>query len=67
VICRGRKDGKRKKKIPLYHVVPAFKQYAGTGGAVSADILHLIHHVQQTVKNKFGVALEPEVRCIGEF
>lgn len=38
-----------------------------TGGAVSADILHLIHHVQQTVKNKFGVALEPEVRCIGEF
>lgn len=38
-----------------------------TGGAVSADILNLIHYVQQTVQSQFGVLLEPEVRCIGEF
>ncbi|MBR6102717.1 MAG: UDP-N-acetylmuramate dehydrogenase [Ruminococcus sp.] len=34
------------------------------GGATSADILALISHIQQTVKEKFGVELECEVRYI---
>ncbi len=36
-----------------------------TGGAASADILAVVAHVQQTVKEKFGVKLEPEIRFIG--
>lgn len=34
--------------------------------ATSEEILSLIAHVQETVKDKFGVKLEPEVRIIGE-
>ncbi|MBQ1881126.1 MAG: UDP-N-acetylmuramate dehydrogenase [Lachnospiraceae bacterium] len=37
------------------------------GNATSADILDLIREVQERVKAKFGVELEPEVRIIGEF
>ncbi len=37
------------------------------GKATSADILDLIYEVQERVKAKFGVSLEPEVRIIGEF
>ncbi|OGS36555.1 MAG: UDP-N-acetylenolpyruvoylglucosamine reductase [Elusimicrobia bacterium RIFOXYB2_FULL_49_7] len=37
------------------------------GGASSADIRNLIFHVQQTVQEKTGVLLEPEVLFIGEF
>lgn len=36
------------------------------GGATAADVLALIKHIQNTVKDKFGVDLEPEVRLIGE-
>lgn len=36
-------------------------------GASAADILQLIHDVQDMVMEKFGVRLEPEVRIIGEF
>lgn len=36
------------------------------GGATAADVLALIEHIQNTVKDKFGVDLEPEVRLIGE-
>ncbi len=36
------------------------------GGAAAADVLALIEYVQKTVKEKFGVDLEPEVRLIGE-
>ncbi len=36
------------------------------GGATAADILTLMHMVQGTVLDKFGVFLEPEVRIIGE-
>lgn len=36
------------------------------GGATAADVLALIKHIQDTVKEKFGVCLEPEVRLIGE-
>lgn len=36
------------------------------GGATSKDILDLIAHIQKTVKEKFGVALEPEIKIIGE-
>ncbi|MCD2346337.1 UDP-N-acetylmuramate dehydrogenase [Clostridium guangxiense] len=34
--------------------------------ATAKDILDLIHFVQKTVKNKFNVELEPEVRIWGE-
>ncbi len=36
-------------------------------GATAADILALIQHVQQVVKEQSGVELEPEVKLIGEF
>ncbi len=38
-----------------------------TGGATAADVLALIRHVQDTVEERFGVRLEPEVRLVGEF
>lgn len=37
-----------------------------TDEATAADLLALIHIVQDEVKSKFGVTLEPEVRIIGE-
>jgi UDP-N-acetylmuramate dehydrogenase len=37
-----------------------------TGGASAADIEALIEHVQRTVRERSGVALEREVRIIGE-
>ncbi len=37
------------------------------GGATAADILRLIGEVQAEVERQFGVALEPEVKMIGEF
>ena len=36
------------------------------GNASAADILQLIHDVQQKVKETFGVTLETEVRILGE-
>lgn len=36
------------------------------GNASAGDIIKLIHHIQNTVKEKFGVFMEPEVRIIGE-
>jgi len=36
------------------------------GNATASDVLALIKHVQETVYEKFGVTLEPEVRIIGE-
>ena len=36
------------------------------GGATAKDVLDLIKYVQDTVEEKFGVKLEPEVRLIGE-
>lgn len=36
------------------------------GGATATDIIDLMHLVQNTVYDKFGVRLEPEVRIIGE-
>ncbi len=38
-----------------------------TGTATAADVLDVIHHTQQTVREKFGVDLEPEVIMLGEF
>ena len=35
------------------------------GGATATDILQLISLVQNTVYDRFGVMLEPEVRIIG--
>lgn len=37
------------------------------GGATGADVLAVIRHVQKTVKEKFGVELETEVKMLGEF
>jgi UDP-N-acetylmuramate dehydrogenase len=37
-----------------------------TGGARAADIEALIEHVQRTVRERTGIALEREVRIIGE-
>lgn len=37
-----------------------------TGGATATDILSLMRLVQNTVYDKFGVMMEPEVRIIGE-
>ena len=36
-----------------------------TGKATTDDIVDLMHLVQNTVFDKFGVKLEPEVRIIG--
>jgi UDP-N-acetylmuramate dehydrogenase len=36
------------------------------GGATAADIISLMHVVQATVLDQFGVIIEPEVRIIGE-
>lgn len=37
------------------------------GGASAADVLAVIRHVQQTVRDKKGVDLETEVKLIGDF
>ena len=37
------------------------------GNATAADIYQLIQHIRQTVKEKFQVELEPEVRFLGDF
>lgn len=36
------------------------------GGATATDIVTLMHHCQDTVYEKFGVRLEPEVQILGE-
>ena len=36
------------------------------GDATAADVLELIRYVQKTVKEKYDVELEPEIRLIGE-
>lgn len=38
-----------------------------TGNATCKDVLELIKHIQSTVKDKFSVDLEPELRIIGDF
>lgn len=38
-----------------------------TGTASASDVAQVIHHVQQTVKEKFDITLEPEVIMLGEF
>lgn len=35
--------------------------------ATAKDVLQLIEDVQKTVKEKFGVDLEPEVKRVGKF
>ena len=37
------------------------------GTATALDIELLIRHMQETVMNKFGIALQQEVRVIGEY
>ena len=70
VLCRqahhGRGPGGRKRGCGR-----GLDQHCGfvvnTGGATAADVCALIEKVQDTVREKFGVELEPEVRRIGEF
>ena len=38
-----------------------------TGGATAADVNALISRIQEEVRERFGVELEPEVKRIGEF
>lgn len=38
-----------------------------TGNATAADVIELMNRVNEIVTDKFGVSLEPEVRCMGEF
>lgn len=38
-----------------------------TGDATAADVMGLIAQVQEKVRERFGVELEMEVRCLGEF
>lgn len=37
------------------------------GGATATDVYELIQHIKKTVKEKFQVELEPEVRFLGDF
>ena len=37
-----------------------------TGGASAADIINLIYFIEHTVKSRFGVDLQTEVRIVGE-
>ncbi len=37
------------------------------GNAAAADVLAVIHHIQKTVKEQFGVDLKTEVKMIGSF
>jgi UDP-N-acetylmuramate dehydrogenase len=39
----------------------------GVGTASAADVLALIRRIQQTVRARFGVQLEPEVQLVGEW
>ncbi len=47
------------------------KKHAGfvinIGGATAADVLALCRHVQDVIREKDGVELQPEVRFVGEF
>ena len=38
-----------------------------TGGATASDVLSLIRYIQKTVKERFSVELETEVKIVGEF
>lgn len=38
-----------------------------TGGATAKDVKELIDHVIRTVKEKYNITLEPEVKFLGEF
>jgi UDP-N-acetylmuramate dehydrogenase len=40
--------------------------FINEGCASAADMLNLMHHVQETVYSRFGVRLEPEVCIMGE-
>ena len=37
-----------------------------TGNATARDIINLIKHVQETVRRKFGVEMQTEVKIVGE-
>lgn len=37
------------------------------GNATAEDVRNVIKHVQKTVKEKFGVDLNTEVKFLGEF
>ena len=39
--------------------------FVNTGSATAADVRKLIEQVQEVVRKRFGVSLEPEVKLIG--
>lgn len=53
-----------------YHDAQVSEKHCGfvvnNGKATASDVLHVIRHVQESVKAQFGVTLETEVRIIGE-
>jgi UDP-N-acetylmuramate dehydrogenase len=36
------------------------------GNATSKDVMDLVRHIQKTVKDKFNVELQTEIRIVGE-
>lgn len=38
-----------------------------TGNASSQDIWNLMKHIQQTIRNRYNITLEPEIETIGRF
>ena len=36
------------------------------GSATSDDVIQLIRYIQKTIKEKFDIQLEPEIKILGE-
>jgi UDP-N-acetylmuramate dehydrogenase len=59
--------GLKGTRVGNIEVSPVHANYlVNLGGGTAADALKLIELVQETVREKLGVELEPEVRVIGE-
>ena len=58
--------GLKGRSVGGAQVSPKHGFIVNTGGATCQDVLDLIALIQKTVQEKFGVALEPEVRVTGE-
>ncbi|BAJ64368.1 UDP-N-acetylmuramate dehydrogenase [Anaerolinea thermophila] len=60
--------GLKGKRIGKAEISPVHANFfVNLGGATAADILQLIQIAQKTVQDKFGVTLELEIECIGEW
>jgi UDP-N-acetylmuramate dehydrogenase len=60
--------GLKGKRIGNAEISPIHANFfVNLGGASAADILQLIQLAQKTVLERFGVALELEIECVGEW